>query len=226
MWVIGDIHGCIDELNGLLDCIGPDEELLFLGDYVDRGPDSRAVVERVLLEESRSTFLKGNHEDLLVRALGIGVPMDARARASFYMNGGNQTARSYGAEPGALSAGDLPASHLAFFRGLQLYYEGPDFIGVHAGLEVGVPLAEQDERVLLWIRERWIDAEGDWSGKFVVYGHTPGRFVAGPGRAGDEPIRGKNSLGIDTGCVFGGALTAYNPGTRETLCVPARQRYR
>ncbi|MEQ9364177.1 MAG: metallophosphoesterase family protein [Leptospirales bacterium] len=228
MWVIGDIHGCLDELEELLDLIPDKDPLLFIGDYIDRGPASAGVVDRVLEEKSRSVFLKGNHEDMM-----IAYYRDPESREglawTFYGNGGPATLRSYG-----LTEDDpydsYPKSHRQFYENLQLYYEDEDCIAVHAGVRVGrgkspsPPIHKQDPEDLIWIREEWIRNEHRWDGKRVFYGHTPSRYVLGSAGEND-PIVGEKSVGLDTGCVFGGSLSAMNTKNDELIQVKARRDY-
>lgn len=219
MWLIGDIHGCLRELELLLAKLPKEEKLLFLGDYIDRGPDSSGVVSRLLREKERSIFLVGNHEDML---LAYYKRDQSPARQSWLLgvNGGQNTLLSYGLNPED-SFEKLPASHREFYMKLKLYYEAPDFIAVHAGLRVEPPftLESQKRSDLLWIRHEWLRNESLWPGKKIYYGHTPSRFVLGPERE-NETIQGERSRGIDTGCVFGGSLTALRTEDEAIIQVP------
>lgn len=222
-WLIGDIHGCLDELDALLKKLPHDALLIFLGDYIDRGPDAKGCIERLLQEKHRSIFLRGNHEQIMLDYFS-----DPRNPDTMIwlrrVNGGPQTLESYGLEPDCQFA-DLPASHRKFMEALPLYFEGSDFIAVHAGVNVEVPrLAEQKENDLLYIRMNWISKEAAWPGKHVVFGHTPARYLYGIERQ-HEIIRGSKSTGIDTGCVYGGSLTALNAKTREIIQVKAARPY-
>ncbi|MDR2339837.1 MAG: serine/threonine protein phosphatase [Deltaproteobacteria bacterium] len=192
IFAVGDIHGCSSKLDLLLDKIDwrPEnqEELVFLGDYIDRGTDSFGVVERVIaIKEAYPalvTTLKGNHEQMFIGYITGQVPIPLRE------NGIAHTMRSYD------SHSPFPVSHFRFFLDLKLYHETEDFIFVHAGLRPGVPLDMQTEDDCLWIRGDFLKSPYDF-GKTVVFGHTPFRepFIV-PGRAG-----------LDTGAVFGGPLT-------------------
>jgi serine/threonine protein phosphatase 1 len=188
---IGDIHGTRDKLQMLMGAVNwdPDEDtLVFIGDYVDRGPDSAGVIDHVLglMEWSENVIcLRGNHEQLFIDFL------DGRDTSTFLYNGGQATIDSYGGE----DAG-LPEEHYDFLLSLPFYYETEDYIFVHAGLRDGLPLEQQDPHDLLWIREEFIHSSYD-HGKLVVYGHTPKR----------EPVVMENKIGIDTGAVYGGKLT-------------------
>jgi serine/threonine protein phosphatase 1 len=223
MWIIGDIHGCAAELDELLSRIPAEDKLLFVGDYIDRGPDSRAVLDRMIGLAPRSIFLLGNHESMMWSYFQA--PGSEEAHSWLHpLNGGLATLKSYGLSRGCGFA-DIPAAHRLFLESLRPFYDGPDFIAVHAGLDVNEPdLRKQAREDLIWIRERWIRHEAEWRGKFVYFGHTPSRYVLGYGKD-SSLIEGRNSLGLDTGCVFGGVLTAVHHPDRRVIQVPARQAY-
>lgn len=202
IFVIGDIHGCLQKLKNLISGIDIDGKLdtvVFLGDYIDRGPDSRGVVQYILdfKNEKKNVFcLMGNHEDLFLYYLSYGL-----YETAFLFNGGHSTLVSYNF-PRVIE--DIPRRHQYFFNSLLLYYEMEDYIFVHAGLRPGVPLEKQDKYDLLWIRNEFIESDYDF-GKTVVFGHT--------GFSG--PLFLENKIGIDTGAVFGGRLTCLElPGKR------------
>ena len=222
MWIIGDIHGCARELEKLLRQIPDSDPLLFLGDYVDRGPDSYRVIEMMIAVADRATFLKGNHEHMLWSHYHD--PDSADAAAWRYApNGAPATLQSY--KLTYESPYDAyPPAHQRFLEDLVYYYEGDDFIAVHAGVRPGQPLKKQSEQDLLWIRHDWLRAEARWSGKFVYFGHTPSRYVLGEAYQHD-PIKGKKSLGLDTGVVFGGSLSAYHTKSKELIQVKAEKAY-
>ncbi len=191
-FVIGDIHGMIDPFNELLERIGltTSDTLILLGDYVDRGPHSRLVVERVLdlIKTGHHVIaLKGNHEEMLLQAVERGSPED---RLLWLGNGGRQTLKSY-------PDGRIPGEHLAFFRSLRLWHEMDGYFFVHAGVEPELPPSAASPEAMLWIRREFVFSTFDW-GKKIVFGHTPFR----------EPFVGSNKIGIDTGCVYGGSLTS------------------
>jgi serine/threonine protein phosphatase 1 len=188
---VGDIHGCLRPLQELLGMVGPtaDDQLVFLGDYVDRGPDSAGVIEILLALRERwpqTVFLRGNHEQLLLDVLAGGDP------TTFLLNGGGRTIASYEAAGGW----PPPPSHQDFLRDLRYSFETEGFIFVHAGLRPGIPLAQQSPDDLLWIRHEFLLSAADW-GKAVVYGHTPRQ----------EVLLDDHRIGLDTGCVYGGRLT-------------------
>lgn len=222
-WLIGDIHGCLDELDALLKKLPADAQLIFLGDYIDRGPDSKGCIERLMQEKHRSIFLRGNHEQMLLDYF-LGPDNTETSLWLHHANGGPQTLRSYDLEPDCEYT-DLPATHREFIESLPLYHETENYIAVHAGVNTEVSrLDEQSSRDLLYIRMNWISKEASWQGKHVFFGHTPARYLYGRERQ-HEIIKGKKSTGIDTGCVYGGSLTALNPATREIIQVAAARPY-
>jgi serine/threonine protein phosphatase 1 len=199
IYAIGDIHGHLDSLERLMEKIKPDlekDQLVFMGDYIDRGPHSKGVVDYVLRLRNTApphnvVCLKGNHEAMFLNFLQ-GEDMEL-----FLFNGGLSTIKDYwGRRWKDLEKLVLPPDHDKFFRELKLYYETPDYIFVHGGLKPGVPLKEQDEEDLLWIRGEFITAMDDF-GRKVVFGHTPFR----------QPLVLPNKIGIDTGAVYGNFLT-------------------
>lgn len=188
---VGDIHGCLDQLQGLMAQVAPTlyDQVIFLGDYVDRGPASYGVIN-YLIEFGRAlpatVFLRGNHDQMFADYL------KGHEATVFFMNGGLNTLDSYrdnGQWP-------IPSSHRAFLQDLRNAYETEDYIFVHAGLRPGLPLDAQDVNDLLWIRREFSSSDYDW-GKTVVYGHTPQ----------EKPLLTETRLGLDTGCVYGRQLT-------------------
>lgn len=196
---IGDIHGCRRQLQGLLAQVKPaaGDRLVFLGDYVDRGPDSAGVIADLIALGKTfpgSIFLRGNHEEMLLDVVAGNDP------STFLFNGGGRTIASYQ----ALGGWPPPAEHLAFLGSLPTAYETECFIFVHAGLLPGIPLAEQRPDDLLWIRGEFLGSDYDW-GKPVVFGHTPR----------ERPLLEPGRIGLDTGCVYGGTLTCCDVLTRR-----------
>ena len=207
IYAVGDIHGCLDQLSRLLDDVQPDLEkdlLLFVGDYIDRGPDSRGVVDYILrlqqqYPRDQIICLKGNHEAMFLDFL------QGQGREIFLFNGGQSTLREYWGENwDSLKELLLPPEHEQFYRELRSYYETPDFIFVHGGLKPGVPLAEQQEEDLLWIRGEFIASTEDF-GRRVIFGHTPFK----------RPLLLPNKIGIDTGAVYGNFLTCLKLPQKE-----------
>jgi serine/threonine protein phosphatase 1 len=183
---IGDIHGRLDRLNRLLAALPADRTLIFLGDYIDRGPDSRGVIDRLLrLARLRDCVcLCGNHEDMLLNALDGAYE---GAVSDWLQNGGDATQRSYRVSSLRRLAEELPAEHFAFLRGLHEHWETEEFVFVHAGITAAGPQAT-DRDTKLWMRIAADEAFG--YGKTVICGHTPYT----------SPVRGPDWINIDTGC--------------------------
>lgn len=218
VYAVGDVHGHLDAFRRLLDKLSDDLArsrpaerplLVFVGDYVDRGPDSRGVIDAILALEAGDEFevaaLKGNHEDALLRFLA-----NAGFGPNWLTNWGEATLRSYGVRPPApggeaaetprvqaelLAA--LPPAHRAFLGRLATSLSVGDYLFVHAGVRPGVDLAAQAEQDLIWIRYEFLESDADF-GKVVVHGHTPT----------DRPELKANRIGIDTGVYYSGVLTA------------------
>lgn len=216
VYAVGDIHGRLDLLDELLATIGRDDgargagarsQLIFLGDLIDRGPESRGVVERLMaLAQSgaRVRFLMGNHEEVFLRALAG----DSRALRFLARIGGRETLLSYGiseddynshdyGELARLAAEKVPAAHLAFLGGFEKWIEMGDYLFVHAGLRPGIALEDQSMSDLCWIRDDFL-RHRDSFGKMVVHGHSITE---------DIDLR-SNRIGIDTGAFASGRLTA------------------
>lgn len=213
VYAVGDIHGRIDLLDKLLAKIDADARRkpaartieIYLGDYVDRGPASREVIDRLLArsDERETVFLKGNHEAFLQDFL-----QRPEVLADWSQCGGLQTLSSYGLtpsfnpsgeEPAALShalKAAFPAAHEAFLKRLSMYFECGDFFFVHAGIRPGVPLDQQEPEDLLWIREEFLLCEDAFK-KMIVHGHTPVT----------TPEFRPNRINIDTGAYATGLLT-------------------
>ena len=202
---IGDIHGCNRELKELLwvcrdykNLTGPEVTYVFLGDYGDRGPNTKGVVETLMHFSTieNCVFLMGNHDEMLVDYLR------GQYQWGYFQNGGGETLKSYGFDvqekmSGGIATGKFPADHERWFRDLWVKYETPDFFFVHAGIQPHVPFAEQNRHDLMWIRHEFLNSEVD-HGKLIIHGHTPGKTI---------DLR-PNRCNLDTGCVFGGALSA------------------
>ena len=198
IYAIGDIHGCATRLEALiarLDIDARQDRLIFIGDYIDRGPDPRGVVDMILDLRERLDHvicLLGNHEQMFLNYY-----LHDRDLELILDNGGSGTLASYGLQRSRHDPSfRIPEQHLRFYQSLLPYYETADYIFVHAGLRSGIPLADQDLEDLLWIRFEFIRSTHDF-GKRVVFGHTP--FSV--------PLVEFNKIGIDTGAVYGGPLT-------------------
>jgi serine/threonine protein phosphatase 1 len=196
IFVVGDIHGCFDKLCALMGKIPinyAQDQLIFIGDYIDRGQSSVDVVDYLMGFKKRvpgTLFLKGNHEDMLQNYL------DGSDRFTYMLNGGQRTLDEYLKRSNNAKAFPIPSEHLEFFNSLHLYYQTEDYIFVHAGLREKVPLESQEKTDLLWIRDEFIHSDFNF-GKRVIFGHTPFK----------EPLLQSNKIGIDTGAVYGNRLT-------------------
>lgn len=204
VFAIGDIHGCHEELRALLTLLplDPDSLVVFLGDYIDRGPNSRAVIDALieLGQRCRVMCMLGNHE-LMLREFFEAT--DPRRVARFIYNGGGSTLASYSNDEGIC---DVPTSHMAFFEQLKYFHVEGDHVFVHAGLPVNldeIDLAEHGEE-MVWMRRQPGAPERKFS-KIVVHGHTP---------LPDVEIN-PHRINIDTSCVYGRRLTAMEIQTQE-----------
>lgn len=198
---IGDIHGCCRALDALLDIINPGEhdQLVFLGDYVDRGPDSRLVIDRLadLQRHCRTVFLMGNHEIMLLRAL------EGAADLHFWLQyGGQATVDSYGG-----SVDSIPEEHLAFLRRCRWHHETERHLFIHANYLADVPLDQQPEALLLWTHLIRRLPDRHRSGKKAVVGHTP--------QTTGEILDLGYLVCIDTFCCGGGWLTALDVNSKQ-----------
>ena len=202
IFAIGDIHGCYDKLRRLLERIPYDprqDTLVFLGDYIDRGPHSKEVLTylcQLKRQAKKCIMLIGNHEYLMLEYHRTGDP----ALLPFLRHLGiDATLDSYGVQsPKSLQEMlFLPEEHRRLFHSLLPYWETDEYIFVHAGLDLGIPLAQQDLSSLCETRNTFLSEEHDY-GKRVIFGHTP--F--------DMPFVTPNRIGIDTGAVYGNFLTA------------------
>lgn len=198
-YAIGDIHGSLDKLRKLIGkcrqhAEGQPMTLVFLGDYIDRGPQSRGVI-RTLIElqaelRDRVITLKGNHEAIAVEII------DGTTEADFWLTqGGAETLASYGVD----RARDLPHEHVRWLRSLPLSYDDGRRFFVHAGINPQRSFDRQDESDLIWIREPFLSDDRDY-GRLIVHGHTP--------VAGSKPELRHNRLNLDTAAGYGGPLTA------------------
>lgn len=200
-YAIGDIHGCADRLAQLLAEIdrhaaGREHRLVFLGDYIDRGSDSAAVLKLVRSQIERRagfvTCLKGNHEAMLLDAVRS---QDDLLYQNWLCNGGEEAVVSFECE----WPDGMPAEVLKWLDELPTVHEDELRYYVHAGFRPGCPGVDPSEKARLWIREPFVGVDFDF-GKHVVHGHTPLRD-------GKPDVRAHRT-NLDTGCVFGGKLTA------------------
>ncbi|MCB2112622.1 MAG: metallophosphoesterase family protein [Parvularculaceae bacterium] len=211
LYAVGDIHGCAALLGALLELIEKDSagapaRLIFLGDYVDRGADSKGVIDALLkvkAERPDSIFLKGNHEQAMLDFLER-----PDLNEEWLHWGGDKTLESYGVgdvwtrRPDTLArdfARRLPEAHRSFLRELTLYEVLGDYAFVHAGFKPGLALDAQAPEDCLWIRSAFHNARADERpDKIVVHGHHPVK----------KPLDAGWRIDVDTGAVWSGALTA------------------
>lgn len=216
LYAIGDIHGCKSKLLRLMDMLAADAEthpneekrLVFMGDYIDRGPDSRGVVDYLINEVPAGftpVFLRGNHEDVALRVLGG----EASLIPSWMQYGAASFLGSYGVNPfrpkiletpeilQAELADRMSPNHWQFLQNTVPSHNCGDYFFAHAGVKPGVPLDRQDVEDLLWIRHAFLASSADF-GKIVIHGHS----------IEITPSVRPNRIGIDTGAYATGKLTA------------------
>jgi serine/threonine protein phosphatase 1 len=223
VFVFGDIHGCHSELQKLLDLVPYKENdlLIFLGDYIDRGPDSKKVIDILLKlkkEMPNTMFLKGNHEDMMLDWLGY----NGTYGASWIMNGGETTLQNYGQTNYIYNnriREDFKEeltyqNHLTFFLNLTDWILLNDkYLIVHAGIHPCKPLSEQTFEDLFWIRQEYIqhDFSTDSEHNFtIVSGHTPVKNIVF-----DE----SSKILLDTGCVYGNKLSCLSLDNMQVYSV-------
>lgn len=213
VYAVGDIHGRTDLAMKMDAMIAADivsrshgnPVICYLGDYVDKGPDSAGTIEYLLSRDDgiARIFLKGNHEDRLLRF----VDAPEQHGSSLLKHGGREAFTSYGIEPGGIEPGDftavrdrfvvaLPETHRHFFHALSLAWSWGNYLFVHAGIHPDKPLAEQDSHDLMWIREPFQSSDREF-GRCVVHGHV----------VVDKPVVRPNRIGIDTGAFASGVLS-------------------
>ncbi|MFT7588835.1 MAG: serine/threonine protein phosphatase 1 [Limisphaerales bacterium] len=219
LYAIGDVHGCLKTLDKLINALAltSSDKLILLGDYIDRGPDSKGVLDlvRKLSNESDSCIaLKGNHEAMMHRAV---VDPTGFYYPSWMVNGGEKTMASFGAE--VLSELDPYKDYITYIDELPLFYKSENFIFAHAGLNLENDDPFSDEKAILWIRD-WYDIDRMKSilpGKYIIHGHTPVPINQVESQLKqDSPF-----INLDTGCVYKdrhksmGYLTAINMDSSE-----------
>jgi serine/threonine protein phosphatase 1 len=215
VYAIGDVHGCLHQLRALKALIATDiasrpkadVTLVYVGDYVDRGPESKGVLDEVcapVVGISATVYLKGNHEAMMQQFL-----LDPVRARDWLGNGGLTTLASYGVDgtmakigfdlevTGAALADALGPERLTWLERLALHVQIGDYYFCHAGVRPGIALADQREVDLLWMRDPFLKSKADF-GAIVVHGHTPGT----------EPEVRPNRINLDTACFATGRLTA------------------
>lgn len=227
VWAVGDVHGRLDLLDPLLDAVDADaassdaerKVVVMLGDYVDRGPDSRGVIDRLLRlrqgDGRERRFLRGNHEDRMEAFLS-----DPELGPGWCDYGGREALRSYGVTPPAMR-GDadgwtdaaralnraLGPDHRAFLRDLEYSVEIGDYFFAHAGARPGVALADQSQQDLMWVRNAFLSDPRPFE-RVVVHGHTPE----------DVLVADHRRIGVDSGAYATGVLSAVRlEGTTRAL---------
>ena len=236
VYAVGDVHGRLDVLEPLVADILSDVRatapkggerplLVFLGDYVDRGPSSAGVIDLILQLSKNPALevcpLKGNHEEAMLTFL-----YEPSFGPAWIQHGGGTTMASYGVSPPLLRNEPeawveanqamleaMPQAHRDFLTGLSLYHTVGDYAFVHAGVRPGATIDEQDERDLLWIRYEFLEATGPFD-KVIVHGHTPT----------EEPQMLRHRLGVDTGAYATGILTAVRLEGESRSLIQARAR--
>lgn len=216
VYAIGDVHGRADLLKGLMKVIESDENtgeekphIVFLGDYIDRGFQSRDVIEMLIDladdQQYETVFLKGNHEQAMLHFLS-----DHNIGPEWANFGGRETLISYNvAPPKSVEAAEewhpiqkqlqrtIPKSHVEFLEQLVVSHKIGPYAFVHAGVRPGIPYEEQSDEDLMWIRDEFLSANGK-EDLFIVHGHTPV----------DSPYLDHRRVNVDTGAYFTGRLTA------------------
>lgn len=218
IYAIGDLHGCPDELSILLqqleerENISDEDQVIFIGDYIDRGPSSKSVVDQLIAFKAKfqdTVFLRGNHEDMLLDFLGFG----GNLGQSYLYNGAEDTFGSYGIPhslPPEEIAHRLPRDHFSFYLNLESYVQVGNFVFAHAGLNPLRDLHTQLDYDLFWIRDEFINNIHNFK-KTVVFGHTPYQDVL---------FHNPFKIGIDTGLVFGNALSCVELVYKNIYQVP------
>ncbi len=227
VYAVGDIHGRIDLFDSLIDAIEKDDAtrapavttVILLGDLIDRGPDSAAVVARAQewSQHRPIEFIKGNHEEMLVASMA-----DREVLRGFLKYGGRETILSYGIDRQTLREADfaelqrmmaeaIPQRDIDFLDGFKKFIRKGDYLFVHAGIRPERPIEDQQGKDCRWIREPFLSHAGDF-GAVVVHGHT----------IAQEPQVRSNRIGIDTGAFMHGTLTAIGIEGADRWFIQAR----
>ncbi len=215
VYAIGDIHGGLTLLESLIKVIEANEEILppkdnlyliFVGDYIDRGMQSKQVIDFLLHQlpkQFQTVFLKGNHEAMMLEAIESEDKAALQAFDFWFYNGGQNTLLSYGVPSSnhfdimlAQLEDNLAGEHRAFFQNLRTKFEIGNYFFCHAGIRPDVALKDQKDKELLWIRSLFLNSTKQFE-KIIVHGHTP-----------EKPEHYGNRIGIDYGSVMSGKLTA------------------
>lgn len=223
VYVVGDLHGCAAELSVLVNHLekeekfGPQDLLIFIGDYIDRGADSKGVITQLIALKNKypsTVFLGGNHEIMMFSCLAS--PLNLDLQESWLKNGGAQTLSSYNLSPDMAPeitisrfSEVLPRDHRAFLENLEKYVVFEDYCFVHAGVNPLRDLKAQLDQDIFWIRQEFI-SNIHYFKKTIVFGHTPFE---------DVMFHLPYKIGIDTGCVFGNFLSCVELRQKKVLQV-------
>ncbi|SDL16222.1 serine/threonine protein phosphatase 1 [Catalinimonas alkaloidigena] len=220
VFAISDIHGCNQTFRALLRQLHltPQDHLFLLGDYIDRGPDSRGVLDKILQLQDDGLqvhCLSGNHEQMMLDALA-----DPANLRGWFINGGFETLQSFGVQ----QVDAIPERYLQLLSDLAPAAASEDYIFVHAGLNMRLDDPFADEQAMLWIRDWYGDLNREWlDGRIIVHGHTPQprqRTMAALEHLDTHPV-----LNIDNGCYFGQANDAQGYGSLCAVDLTHRRLY-
>lgn len=216
---VSDIHGCIQTFQTLLQRleVQPEDELFLLGDFIDRGPGSKQVIDLVwdLADRGVKTHcLRGNHEQMLLDAVEV-----AHQHRMWQFNGGKETMQSFGVD----RIEGIPDRYLEWMNALPLYLESPGYLMVHAGIDFRSEAPLEDEAALLWLRDWYDRIDRDWLGdRIVIHGHTPRPSPLI--RRQIKRVELIPALNVDSGCVFTmkgmGCLCAFDLDARTYFFQP------
>ena len=229
MLAISDIHGDLEKLERLLGLVQYDkdrDQLLLLGDYVDRGQHSKAVLDKVIhLKGEGAIALIGNHEKMMIDAFN-GDPKNLKR---WYYNGGIKTLQNYGyviekeeseywyntdEMPELIQMNDDIRTHIELLKEFPYYYETDTHVFVHAGVHPELPLESTESHTLVWIREEF--HKGYKGEKTIIFGHTPTKYLH---ESNDVYFGDNNIIGIDGGCAYGGRLYCLEVGSSQVFYV-------
>ncbi|SHE57790.1 serine/threonine protein phosphatase 1 [Marinitoga hydrogenitolerans DSM 16785] len=192
-----------EKLLKLINKIPENDKIIFLGDYIDRGPDSKLVLDLLFKIKKRAIFLKGNHEDMMIDYIE---QRGKYAEGVWFRNGASTTLKSFN--------NNIGEKYIKFIKSLKLYHieqvNEQKYLFVHGGIRYGINLTNQNEKDLLWIRDEFYMKKKRYENYIIIHGHTPTFYITGE----YEIYFHKNenneiiSIDIDTGCVYGGKLSA------------------
>lgn len=207
LFAVGDVHGCLESLETLIKHIRPqlDDTIIFLGDLIDRGNNSKGVLDYVMQLQQRCYVqcIMGNHEEML-----LGAPLDPEMREAWLYHGGQETLQSFGLPPDATGLAQIPSTYIQFFQSMLPFIETERFIFSHATPLAKVPMAQQDAHGLRWNRFTAHADHRHMSGKTIVCGHTP--------QFSGKPWVQDGLVVIDTHAFGGAWLTALEISEKET----------